>query len=568
MSVHGGDIYRNKVNIDYSVNISPYGIPPMVRARIQEAVNELSVYPDPLYENLRKAIGKADGIDAENIICGNGSSELIFAAIRAIKEMILDDDIDRNVARDANEASILIPCFSEYERAIRAAGFNKLNKVLLNEDNCFLPMDEDIDKLLDKSSVIILGNPNNPTGRLLDKQWLNALIDKAERQGTFVILDETFLPLTEHVSDYDDINSANLIRIKAYTKSMAIPGVRIGYLYSDNEEIVNTIRKLLPDWNVSIIAERAGVACAEAKAWLNDKVNDSKSGLKVLRNELINRLNEAGIKTYESDTNFVLVKSEVNLYEKALNEGILIRDCSSFEGLEKGFYRIAVKAESYVITNKIGLHKNELLSVKPAEIEKTSFEILSSELLAKGINIEGDKAPIIKRCIHTTADFQYATTLTFSEEAVSVMKKLIKEGATIITDTNMALSGINKTELSKYGCKAMCFMADPEIAKIARERGCTRATASMEHAATLGGKIIFAIGNAPTALVTLCEIFDRGEYTPDFVIGVPVGFVNVEQAKEMVIERNINYIVNRGRKGGSNVAAAIVNAVLYSMRDE
>ncbi|MCQ2521609.1 MAG: precorrin-8X methylmutase [Lachnospiraceae bacterium] len=218
--------------------------------------------------------------------------------------------------------------------------------------------------------------------------------------------------------------------------------------------------------------------------------------------------------------------------------------------------------------NRREIFETKLLNVQPAEIEKTSFSILSKELEAKGIVLSGDTEPVIKRCIHTTADFQYASTLTFSKDAVAVMKKLLREGACIVTDTNMALSGINKTELSKYGGEAFCFMAEPEIARIARERGCTRATVSMEHAASLGKKIIFAVGNAPTALVTLCEMADRGVFIPDFVIGVPVGFVNVEQAKEMVLSRDLNYIVNRGRKGGSNVAAAIVNAVLYAMRDE
>ncbi|MCR5719606.1 MAG: precorrin-8X methylmutase [Lachnospiraceae bacterium] len=210
----------------------------------------------------------------------------------------------------------------------------------------------------------------------------------------------------------------------------------------------------------------------------------------------------------------------------------------------------------------------EIEYVKPADIEKRSFEILTAELEDRGIIPEGDTAPIIKRCIHTTADLDYVNTLKFSPEGVGVLKELIKKGSTVVTDTNMALSGINKRELAKYGCKSFCFMADEGIKEEAESRGLTRASVSMEKAMELKKPVIFVVGNAPTALITLWEHFERKEYTPDFVIGVPVGFVNVEAAKELIANSSIPHIVNMGRKGGSNVAAAIVNAVLYMMRDE
>ena len=171
--------------------------------------------------------------------------------------------------------------------------------------------------------------------------------------------------------------------------------------------------------------------------------------------------------------------------------------------------------------------------------------------------------------IHTSADFDYAETLCFSPGAVRIAKELIRSGADIVSDTNMALTGINKRKLASYGGSARCYMADEDVAAEAKERGITRASVSMEHAArdakASGRRTVFAIGNAPTALMTLREMHDKGIYTPDFVIGVPVGFVNVVEAKELILETDIPCIVNRGRKGGSNVAAAIVNAVLYSM---
>ena len=210
----------------------------------------------------------------------------------------------------------------------------------------------------------------------------------------------------------------------------------------------------------------------------------------------------------------------------------------------------------------------QIYDLGPAEIEAKSFEILTAELKEKGVVLSGDTAPVIKRCIHTTADFEYADTLVFSENAVERLKELIRSGADIVTDTNMGLSGINKKELGKYGGEVICYMADEEVARIAKERGVTRASVSMERAMLSQKPIIFAVGNAPTALITLYNSYIEGAYKPAFVIGVPVGFVNVEAAKEMIIRTYIPHIVNRGRKGGSNVAAAICNAVLYDMRQE
>ena len=207
--------------------------------------------------------------------------------------------------------------------------------------------------------------------------------------------------------------------------------------------------------------------------------------------------------------------------------------------------------------------------VKPQDIEARSFEIIATELADRGIVLDADKDLIIRRAIHTSADFDYAHSLCFSDDAVHIAKDLIKEGADIVSDTNMALTGINKKRLAVYGGSARCYMADEAVAAEAKERGITRASVSMEHAArdakASGKKTIFAIGNAPTALITLKEMYDKGIFIPDFVIGVPVGFVNVVEAKELILGTGIPHIINRGRKGGSNVAAAIVNALLYTM---
>ena len=203
--------------------------------------------------------------------------------------------------------------------------------------------------------------------------------------------------------------------------------------------------------------------------------------------------------------------------------------------------------------------------VRPGEIEKRSFEIITSELEDAGIVLDEKTAFVTKRCIHTSADFDYASTLTFSAGAVDEMKRLIKGGACIVTDTNMVLAGINKKKLASLGGEAICFMADEDVAARAGELGTTRAAVSMEKASKLERDVIFAIGNAPTALIKLYEMMEEKIFVPKFVIGVPVGFVNVVWAKELFLGGDVPYIINRGRKGGSNIAAAICNAVIYDM---
>lgn len=200
------------------------------------------------------------------------------------------------------------------------------------------------------------------------------------------------------------------------------------------------------------------------------------------------------------------------------------------------------------------------------DIEKRSFEIISEELKERNIVLPESQELVTKRVIHTSADFEYAKTMTYSKDAVAIAKQLILDGADIVTDTNMALAGINKKILASFGGEAHCFMADEDVAKIAKERQVTRATVSMEKAAQLKKPVIFAVGNAPTALMEFHKMMSDGVYRPAFIIGVPVGFVNVVSAKELIIKTDVPYIINRGRKGGSNVAAAICNAILYQLR--
>ena len=206
--------------------------------------------------------------------------------------------------------------------------------------------------------------------------------------------------------------------------------------------------------------------------------------------------------------------------------------------------------------------KIELEHVLPEQIEARSFAIIEQELAHP---LDAALAPIVKRVIHTTADFDYADALCFSEGAVDRALDAIRDGAVFVTDTTMALSGINKAALSRHGCEARCFIGDADVAEAAKRGNTTRAVQAMEKAARLDAPLVFAIGNAPTALIRLYEMIREGRLDPRLVIGVPVGFVNVVQSKELIMTAGVPYIVARGRKGGSNVAAAICNALLYML---
>ena len=206
--------------------------------------------------------------------------------------------------------------------------------------------------------------------------------------------------------------------------------------------------------------------------------------------------------------------------------------------------------------------------MRPQEIETRSMEIIEEELGERAAAWPPEELLVVKRCIHTSADFDYGENLVFSPGAVEIALEALRNGVTIVTDTSMAAAGINKRSAAALGVEVRCFIADPDVAEEAKGRGITRSAVCMERAAALGRPVIAAVGNAPTALIRIKELAEEGRFRPELVIGVPVGFVNVVEAKEMILGTDIPHIVARGRKGGSNIAAAIVNALLYQVRRE
>ena len=207
-----------------------------------------------------------------------------------------------------------------------------------------------------------------------------------------------------------------------------------------------------------------------------------------------------------------------------------------------------------------------IVNMLPAEIERRSMELIESEIGDMSAFSEHERL-IVKRCVHTTADFDYKKNLSFSENAAELGIEALKEGAVIVTDTQMAFSGISKPACRALGCEVYCFMSDPDVAEEAKKREVTRAVVSVDKAAKMfrDRKLIYAVGNAPTALIRMYELISEDLFHPALIVGVPVGFVNVVEAKELIMTARVPYIVARGRKGGSNVAAAVMNAMLYTL---
>ncbi len=602
MQYHGGDIYRNQIRQDFSVNTNPLGMPDSVREALHQAVEEAEHYPDIHAQELANAVAEQLQISEKQLVFGNGASELFHAVLHAVKP---------------SKILIPVPSFLGYEEAAKALDCEVIFYEMKKEEN-FCLTERILDVLDESISLVFLANPNNPVGNLVELELILKIAEKCRQCDITLVLDECFMELTGKEQKYSFLSHLeefpNVVVVRAFTKLYAIPGVRLGYLVCE-QTLAEKIRLQLPEWNLSVFAQRAGVAASKEQGYVARAVACIQTQRLFLREEL----KAAGCIVYDSDADYLLFYSEKKLYELFLQRGILIRDCSNFRGLKSGYYRIAVKSEEQ---NRIfaevlrQIHGNEqaveridrmkekseeridrvkeqidmtkgqestgengttaqlvhktgaVEFVLPGEIEGRSFAIITKELEERGIVIPKEQEPVTKRVIHTSADFGYADTLTFSENAVAAAKHLIRTGADIVTDTNMALSGVNKKVLEAYGGMAHCFMADEEVAGEAKERKVTRAVVSMEHAAKLDKPVIFAIGNAPTALIRLYELICDGVYRPAFIIGVPVGFVNVEVAKEMILHTDVPYIVNRGRKGGSNVAAAICNALLYEVRRE
>ena len=335
-NIHGGDIYSRQIRLDFSVNGNPLGMPAEARLSLLAAINHVGEYPDAaageLTETVSHMLSVQSGreIPGEYLVFGNGASELFLAIMHALKP--------ENIV-------IPVPSFYGYEYAAKAAD-SHIKYVYLPEETAFCPGKELLQPLTADTDLLFLANPNNPTGQLMSREYLRELMEHCRQQGIVVVLDECFIEFCETdreqpVSLLDKIDQyANLLLVRAFTKSFAMPGVRLGYLVCSNEGLREKIRRQLPEWNLSVFAHRAGIVCAEqAEQYLQDTVEYVKTERAYLRKGL----EAPGIRVVSGEADFLLLYTTQPIYDSLLAKGILIRNCENFRGLGEGYYRIAVK---------------------------------------------------------------------------------------------------------------------------------------------------------------------------------------------------------------------------------
>ena len=329
-TVHGGDIYRNPFVTDYSVNSNPLGVPEAVRKSVQESADRIMHYPDVRCDRLREAIGDFERIEKEQILCGNGAAELFFAVVMAVKP---------------EKALITAPAFSEYERALGTVG-TVVQYYRLKEEDDFRIREDILEEITEETDMMFLCNPNNPTGQTTEKELVLSIMERCRDCSTILVLDECFIDFLEKPDRYECreylAQYPNVVIVKAFTKIFCMPGVRLGYALCGDTGLRNRIRAMLQPWNVSVTAQEAGVAalhdCGEYLERTRDYIRKEKFWM-------IERMRELGLKVSGSEANYIFFKGKSGLYEKALEDGLLIRDCSNYEGLTEGYYRIAVRSE-------------------------------------------------------------------------------------------------------------------------------------------------------------------------------------------------------------------------------
>ena len=324
-NIHGGDIYRNKVNTDFSISVNPLGVPENVKKALEDSLNDVSKYPDIRCEGLTKATAKMLGVNEDYLAFGNGSSDLFMAIAHAF--------MPGNVI-------IPVPSFYGYEYAFAAESENVVFYEMKEEDG-FLPTREILDVLNDDIDFLILTNPGNPLGALMDKNLLKDIIDTCFKRNIKVVLDECFVEFTgKNNSVIDMINDyPNLCIIRSFTKIYAIPSVRVGYMICSDTDFVGFVKNHLSEWNVSGIAQAAGVACTECE----DYVTKSVEFVSNEREYFYCEFERIGIKYFKSDCNYILIKDSRKLDVELQKSNVMIRNCGNFRGLGKEYYRVAVR---------------------------------------------------------------------------------------------------------------------------------------------------------------------------------------------------------------------------------
>ena len=324
-ALHGGDVYRNEVILDFSVNLNPFPMPTEVIEAIKAGMSEIHQYPDPAQQKLRESIAVLEGVSIENVICGNGASELLMAAVHAVMPQ---------------KALVTAPCYAGYAVALKAADA-EITEYVLDEEKHFAVDEGILDQITDELGMVFIADPNNPNGKLINADLKKKIVARCEECDAVPVIDECFYPLSEEGITRKVITDKAL-HLRAFTKTFAIPGIRIGYMISNDTDLLDKIRKHLPEWNVSRIAERTGEAAAKVLE-SSDYLRDSVRIVKQERAYLTEQLEKLGVRVYGSDTNYLLIRSRADLYDRLLERGILIRRCANFSRLDETYFRIAVR---------------------------------------------------------------------------------------------------------------------------------------------------------------------------------------------------------------------------------
>ena len=325
---HGGDVYRHAQVIDFSANINFRGMPQSVKEAAKQAVELCGNYPDTKCEKLREAIETREEIPKHKIICGNGAADLIFSLV---------------LAKKPKQALLVAPTFFEYEQALCSVDCTN-EKYYLSEENGFELKEDFIERITPQMDIVFLCNPNNPTGLLVEKAMLEKILARCEACGTLLVLDECFNDFLEFPDAYSMkdyvLRTKNLFILKAFTKMYAMAGLRLGYGFCNDEELLEMMTLIRQPWSVSIPAQMAGIEAAK-------EVNFAKESARMIQEEkqkLLGEMQSKGYLVLESKANYLFFKGVDDFDTYCLEKGIMIRNCSNYEGLEKGWYRIAVKS--------------------------------------------------------------------------------------------------------------------------------------------------------------------------------------------------------------------------------
>lgn len=328
--IHGGNVYRYQNCIDFSANCNPLGTPDGIKEAVCRSLDQIALYPQVGSDRLREAIAAYENcsvIHPEQIICGNGAAELIFSLCRAVKP---------------KRALLLAPTFAEYEQALRSIGC-AITYIELKKEDAFWVQEKILEAVQEEIDLMFFCNPNNPTGVLTERAFLMKLLERCANCGVRLAVDECFLDFVKEPESYslkEQIETyPNLFLLKAFTKRYAMPGLRLGYGICADRALLDEMERMVQPWNVSSVAQAAGIAALRE----TDYVEQGRSLIFQERSYLCTELKKLGLTVYEPQANYIFFQGPQDLFEQCVQQGILIRDCSNYRGLERGYFRIAVK---------------------------------------------------------------------------------------------------------------------------------------------------------------------------------------------------------------------------------